>query len=154
MKLVSEQANQLKSFKSVLLLTFQAHFATYGFTSSKMCLVWFAFLVKLWIHNCHSCRTWQTGVATICNTFFFGALFSAQWQIDKTVSFCPCSSSQVSGEVAGGTLCLPHVQQAHSGPPGAAPQHRDSAGWTGVTSHLPPPAATGWGEGVGVTLPN
>lgn len=46
-------------------------------------------------------------------------------------------SSQVSGEVAGGALRLPHVQQTYSSPPWAASQHRDSAGWTGVTLALP-----------------
>lgn len=56
---------------------------------------------------------------------------------------CLWSSAQVSGKVAGGALRLPHVQQTHSRPPWAAPQYRDSFGWTGVTSQLVP-AWVGW----------
>lgn len=66
---------------------------------------------------------------------------------------CVWCSPQVSGEVAGGALRLPNVQQTHSWPPWAAPQHRDSAGWTGVASK---PATgqqkIGWGRGGTVLL--
>lgn len=58
-----------------------------------------------------------------------------------------CLPQEVSGEVAGGEVRVPHVQQAHRRAPRAAPEHRDTAGRAGVTpgntsppTHPPPPS--------------
>lgn len=42
------------------------------------------------------------------------------------------SSLQVPGQMVGGALRLPHVQQTNSWASRAASQHRDSTRWTGV----------------------
>lgn len=43
-----------------------------------------------------------------------------------------CLPPQVSGEVAGGPLCLPHVQQTHHWINGAAHRDRHTAGRASV----------------------